>query len=374
MRKTIMLTFLFFCALAVSAQANYQWHDPQQAAFQVVSGQAFPKECRGNYHRFADRHQASLPGWVWGNSLHSAGLTLRFNTAAPEITVRYTTGSRSYAMPHMPATGVSGIDLYATDDNGHAMLCHGNYSFRDTVTYTYNNLVYRHAAEGVGYNYELFFPLYNSVNWMEIGVPAGCDFRFLEAETDKPILVYGTSIAHGGCASRPAMAWTGILHRRLELPVINWGFSGSGRLDEEVFTLMKKVDARLFVIDCMPNMTPTNLCSEIVTRMVKGVKMLREVTNAPILIVEHDGYTCEETNDVMRDEYLRANAECRKAFEQLRSEGVKGVYYLSHKEIGMDADGMVDNVHSTDFGMMIYADAYERKIRKILHLGKASRR
>lgn len=354
---------LFFGA--ATAQTKYQWHDPQKQAFQVVRGQAFPDECKGIYRRFADHRKESVPEHVWGNSLHSAGLTLNFYTNSPEIVVRYTVSNKHYAMSHMPATGVSGIDLYATDCHGKTMLCKGWYNFGDTITYTFRNLVYRNIHQA-GYEFELFFPMYNSVEWMEIGVQPDKTFAFAEAAIEKPILVYGTSIAHGGCASRPAMAWPHIVHRNLELPIINWGFSGAGRLDSSMFVLMREVDARLYILDNMPNMP--SLIDQIQYRLVSGVKMIREKCDTPILIVEHDGYTNEQTNDVDKQLYQRCNQECRKAYEQLQAEGVGNLYYMTYDEIAMDQDGMVDGVHSTDLGMTCYAKAYTRKIREILHM------
>ncbi len=37
-------------------------------------------------------------------------------------------------MPHMPATEVSGIDLYATDNNGQERWCAGNYSMETPLS------------------------------------------------------------------------------------------------------------------------------------------------------------------------------------------------------------------------------------------------
>ena len=112
-------------------------------------------------------------------------------------------------MPHMPATGVSGIDLYATDNNGQERWCAGNYSMGDTIVYNFRGLSYA-AKSGNGFEYQLFLPLYNSVSWMEIGVPADASFRFLPVSQEKPLVIYGTSIAQGACASRPGMAWGNI--------------------------------------------------------------------------------------------------------------------------------------------------------------------
>jgi hypothetical protein len=49
---------------------------------------------------------------VWDLAQDSAGLRVRFVTDAPTIRARWTLRKERLAMPHMPATGVSGLDLY----------------------------------------------------------------------------------------------------------------------------------------------------------------------------------------------------------------------------------------------------------------------
>lgn len=366
MKSTLsLLALMAMLSLSATAQTAFTWFDPQDAPMQVIEGQAFPAECKGSYMRFSNERMSQLPGGVAGNGVHSAGLTLRFHTDASEVRVKYTTTSTNYSMHHMPATGMSGVDLYATDSRGHSMVCHARMNFGEEILYRFTDLTYHEAG---GYDYELFFPLYNGVKTLSIGVPEGATFRFMSASNEKPILVYGTSIAHGACASRPAMAWVNILKRELQLPFVNWGFSGSGRMEPVMFEQMAEVDARLYIIDCMPNMNDTP--QEIFPRLTEGIRLLRAHTDAPILIVEHDGYTTEETRDISRVEYQTTNVECRKAYEQLKHEGVKGLWYLSHEEIGMSAEATVDDTHASDLGMVIYAKAYTKKIRKILHLKK----
>ena len=72
---------------------------------------------------------------------------------------------------------------------------------------------------------------------------------------EKPVVVYGTSIAQGACATRPGLAWTAILERKLDRPLINLGFSGSGQLEKSVIDLMAEIDAKLYILDCLPNLT-----------------------------------------------------------------------------------------------------------------------
>ena len=70
---------------------------------------------------------------------------------------------------------------------------------------------------------------------MEVTVPKQSYFKPLPVRNDKPIVVYGTSITQGACASRPdSHGPNAILGRKLDRPVINLGFSGNGRLGKEL--------------------------------------------------------------------------------------------------------------------------------------------
>ncbi len=70
------------------------------------------------YDRLPARAEGVVRASVWSLSHHSAGMSCRFITDAPEIQVRYTLLLPDLAMPHMPASGVSGADLYTLSTNG----------------------------------------------------------------------------------------------------------------------------------------------------------------------------------------------------------------------------------------------------------------
>ena len=119
--------------------------------------------------------------------------------------------------------------------------------------------------------YAAYLPLYNGIESLEIGVPAGAKFAGLAPRAEKPIVFYGTSITHGACASRPGMVHTAILGRRFDRPVINLGFSGNGRMDPAVGELLTEIDAAVYVIDCLPNMQP----ADVTAKCIPLVKQLR---------------------------------------------------------------------------------------------------
>lgn len=364
--KTLKLPFLilFICLVhSVTLSAQMQWKNPLNENTQVVRGQAWQKELSGTYYRLPDRAEEQVRKALWDLSRSSAGLSIAFRSNAPEIKVRYhVTGG--FSMAHMPATGKSGVDLYATDAHGRQRWCAARYSFGDTITFTYSNLSYANDA-GHGYEYQLFLPPYNEVTWLEIGVPQEAKLTFLPVSQEKPLVIYGTSIAQGACASRPGMIWGSILERELQHPVINLGFSGNGQLEAEFFDLLAEIDAKLFIIDCMPNMT-NDRTDWIYGRTLNGVKKLREKSKAPILLVEHSGYTNDLTSAKAEESYRNCNDELREAYRSLQSEGIEGLYYLTHAEIGLTMDAMVEGVHPSDLGMKQYADAYILKIKEIL--------
>jgi len=372
MKRRILSVFLFllFANTAAFAQdVSYTWWDPAKSEFPVLEGQAWSKELQNPYDRLPARAQKTVREEVWLRSRNSAGLMLRFKSNSSEIVVRYkVTGSR--AMHHMPATGVSGIDLYAVNADGKWLWCAGRYSMGDTIEYRFRGLEPNDAYHEKGREYRLYLPLYNSVEWMQIGVPGTASFNPLPVRKEKPIVVYGTSIAQGGCASRPGMAWPAILGRQMDRPVINLGFSGNGRLEPEVISLLSEIDAKLFILDCLPNLGASDamLYAQVKNKVTESVKQLRQKTAAtPILLAEHCGYSDELINKGNRQSYQKLNAAQREAYQQLKSTGYNQVYLLTKEEIGLSPDATVDGIHPNDVGMQDYASGYEKSIRRILH-------
>lgn len=337
------------------------WHNPQSEKFHVVNGQGWPSELKGSYNRFPARCEGIVRESVWDLSQHSAGLYVKFKTNSPSIHIRYgITGD--IQMPHMPATGVSGVDLYSKDENNR-LRWHAtghNRSFSDTTTFKYNNLTYE-TKDTEGYEFTLYLPLYNHVEWLEVGVEQSSHFRFLPASIEKPIVVYGTSIAQGACCTRPGMAWTNIVQRDMDTRVINLGFSGNGQMEPEVFTLLSELDASIFVIDCMANMDfeRTDLIYE---RTLNGVRILRSKTDAPIILVEHAGYSFASTSETIMEKPINCNIELNRAYRTLLQEGIHHLFLLPNSENAYGLDEMVEGIHPNDIGMMHQATVTEKYI------------
>lgn len=368
MKKFLVFLFLAKFPFAGFSQA-IQWHEPK-----FVEGVCVLDSCN-IFHRLPVSMKDSVRRPVWNLSENTAGEFIHFKTSATEISVRYTLASNNFSMPHMPSTGVSGLDLFAIDVNGNWNWAPGRYHFGDTCSYRFSNLFLAKNHTGVSEFY-LYLPLYNSVKWLSVGVNEKDSFAFLEKRKEKPIVAYGTSIMQGAVASRPGLAWTNILQRNIDRTVINLGFSGNGRFEKPIFDLMAQVDAELYILDCMPNLTRGISDEEVKERVTYGLKKLRERNpNVPILFTEHAiGYAPFYMDTARLNEYHRSSLVIEKIFNDLQKTGIGNIYLLTDKDIGFDINSTTEGLHPNDIGMMKYAVAYEKKVREILHepVGKIS--
>jgi lysophospholipase L1-like esterase len=352
-----------------SQQTKTKWWNPDQNEFTVIDGQAWSGETESDYDRLPLKAKTEVREAVWNLSKYTAGIKIRFRTTAGEIKIRYKVNG-ALNMPHMPTTGVSGVDLYAKNSDGGWLWCKGRYTFGDTILYNFTSITPdKQYGHNKGQEYHLYLPLYNSVEWLEIGVTGDVLFEPLPVRKEKPIVVYGTSIAQGGCASRPGMAWTNILERKMDRTLINLAFSGNGRLEDEIIQLLTEIDAKVYVLDCLPNLTLGKVytAEEVKRRILDSVQLLRKKSQAPVLLVEHAGYGDASSNNNTKESIALLNKTMQEAFAQLKAEGIQNLFLLGQKELGLDFEDFVDGTHPTDLGMQKYALAYEKKLRQILY-------
>ena len=299
---------------------------------------------------------------MWDLSRHSTGLCVRFVTDATAIHARWTVTNKNLAMPHMPATGVSGLDLYVEGRAGS-----GGGSRTAGRPRRRRPRSSRAGSPAGEKEYLLYLPLYNGVSSVEIGLPKGAALKKADprpADRRAPIVFYGTSITQGGCASRPGMVHTAILGRPFDRPVINLGFSGNGTLDPDIAALLGELDAAVFVLDCLPNLT----AAQVAERTEPFVKALRKAKpTTPILLVEDRTYANAAVLPALAKRNADSRAACKKAFDALVAAGDKNLHYLAgDKLIGDDGEGTVDGSHPTDLGFMRQADAFAEALRPLL--------
>ena len=344
-------------AKAPPPEPALQWHDVTQWG---VEGRAFgDMERQRWFDRFPSAAEGKVTNAVWGLSRDTAGMMVRFKTDASTIWANYTLRTERLAGANMTAIGASGIDLYARDDTGKWRWVGVTRPDKKIIRQS----IIADLAPGLR-EYAAYLPLYNGVENLSIGVPPTAKFEPLAPRTAKPIVFYGTSITHGASASRPGMVHTAILGRRFDRPVINLGFSGNGRMDAAVGDLLVKIDASVYVIDCLPNMS----ADQVREKCVPLVKQLRAARPAvPIVLVEDRRNTNSWIQPKRNQHHTENHAALRACFEQLQKEGVGQLYYLPGDDLlGSDAEGATDGSHPNDLGMVRQADQFEPVLRKAL--------
>jgi hypothetical protein len=143
-----------------------------------------------------------------------------------------------------------------------------------------------------------------------------------------------------------------IIGRKLDLPVINLGFSGSGKMEPAMADLLAELDPSVYVLDCLWNMSP----EMVSTRVEPFVKRLRAARpDTPICLVED----CSVRNVCPTEK----GTILRAIDQKLTAAGVKNLHFLSnHGMLGDDTEGTVDGCHPNDLGMMRQAEAFTKAL------------
>lgn len=314
------------------------------------------------YSRLPDSLKNTIRKEVWQLGGNSAGIAVRFRSNASNIKARWVSADTKY-MNHMSPTGSRGLDLYVlTDDSVWTTLgaARPNRHGARTEAEVMRNM------EPEMREYMLYLSLYNGVDSLEIGIDKKA--KLLPPVLDlprkgKPIVMYGTSILQGGCATRPGMAHTNMLMRRLQREVINLGFSGNALLDPEMARFMAQADASVFVIDAMPNCS-AKLVGE---RMEKFISIIREAhPDTPILLVECPIFPHTRYNKQARAAVEDKNKVLKDIYSRLKASDSQLYYFEGADILGDNAEATVDNTHFTDLGFSIYADALEPVLKMLL--------
>lgn len=362
------LAVLCACSLPVVAggaaeipSKNYdkdplRWYDAKDL---YVEGRGW-NDVKDYYDRLPAKAEGVVRPPVWNLALSSAGMNVRFFADTTTIAVRWKLRKPSLGMPHMAPTGVSGVDLYGRlDDGTWRWIAIGKPTGEE------NNATLVSALPPGRREYRIYLPLYNGVSSVEIGLPAAAKLERIDAaKLPKPVVFYGTSIMQGACASRTGMAQSSIIGRRLDMPVINLGFSGNGKMEPEMAKLLAELDASVFVLDALPNCA----AEEVKERTEPLVKAIRAAhPNTPIILVEDRTYADAIWLKSKLERNLTSRTEYKAAYERLMSAGVTGLTYVTGDQLlSADGEATVDASHPTDLGFVQYADVLTPIIKQAL--------
>ena len=353
-----ILTSILTAVLSLSAfAAETVWHDATEfPLFGKISEQT-----NSRYERLPGYLEGVSRMPVWKLGRNSAGLYLRFRSDSPVISVRWEPMFDN-TMSHMADTGTKGLDLYMLTDDGWSFvkcwrLKEGQRDQEASI-----------SCDPVMREYMLYLSLYDGVKSLEIGVSEGYHIGEPEVQSPQngqPVIMYGSSILQGGCCSRPGMAHTNILARKIDRTVVNLGFSGNAKIDYEIAELMASYpDPGLFVLDYAPN-CDAKLIEEKAERFFRIIRDAHP--DVPVVFVALPPYPRKTFSTKQGSRMEEINAAQLMVYQKLKKSGEKNIYYVkSAGMLGDDNESTVDGTHFTDLGMMRYVDHILPTIRKAL--------
>ena len=345
-----------FVAEGATISDGMKWYDGTELP---IEGKGFSNTAL-YYDRLPTNVTTSVNEGVRSRAHTTSGMLFRFSTDSTNLVFKWVPYSSSLSMDHMPATGVSGIDVYRFDAEK------GRWCYVKAGRITSSSGATLSLDWTPGTPCLVNLPLYNGLKSFTLGVDPEASVSPLPPRAsgiEKPVVFYGTSITQGGCASRPGMSFVNIVGRDLDVPVVNLGFSGSGLMELEMSEHLAAIDASCYVLDCVWNMRgmAVNTFTNRYESFIRNLRARRP--NVPIVMAGKSDVYCAGPID--KDECVR------ELYERLIAEGwTKLVHLPKDGMYSGDFEGTVDGTHANNLGMRSLAKSYGKAVRQALDAAK----
>ncbi|MBQ7308376.1 MAG: hypothetical protein IJW82_07625 [Clostridia bacterium] len=285
---------------------------------------------------------------------NTSGGRLKFSTNSTRLEINVTYNQLN-VMSHMAIEGSSGFMLLEENNCETIGFCKMLPPTSDQKT-GYNLSV--ELPKGKMRDYVLWFPLYNQVKSLTIGLDKDCKVSNGKKYKEiKPILYYGSSITQGGCASRPDNSYPALISKWTNVDFVNFGFSGSGLAEENMINYLAQIDCSLFVCDYDHNAPNVDYLEKTHYRLYEIFRKVKK--DIPILFLSapsnsFDNVSRKDRKKVIKNTYIKA-----------KSQGDNNVYFIDGESLLGKKDRincMVDNCHPTDLGFYRMAKKIYQKI------------
>ena len=320
------------------------------------------EENGGTFCRLPKRAQGVVREPVWELAQCPASARLCFRSDTTAMRVRCALRS-AVPFAHMPLTGHSGLALYCGEPYRQVPRA---VAFPQMNEKEFQGVLFEGVSPRIR-EYTLYLPPYNAPVAVEIGLTR--DARIEEPSPlalDRPLVFYGTSITQGGCVHTAGADYASILGRMLNLDVVNLGFSGNGKGEPEVARFISEIDASLYALDYVANVSPEDLRETLPV----FVKILREAhPDTPIVLMSRVVYTaCTFSLDA------RARHEAQRDviihfYSQARRDGDANIHFVDGNSLINYAAQLAysdQGVHPTNVGFQMMAEALAPQIAQIL--------
>lgn len=340
------------------------WHDPASMPFRLEGFAWFHQDRL--YRRLPLQPSEPIPEAVHWLANHTAGGQIRFMTDSDVIYIKAQLLKRA-DMYHMAPTGQCGFDCYTGTL--------GKQQFAGTAAFaphedSYTALLHRDKRRRLRM-ITIYFPLYQAVQEVSIGLRAGAALMAPPPfDAEGRVIVYGTSITQGACASRPGMAYPSQLSRSVNLEFINLGFSGSGKGEPEMARMLAQIDnPACLVLDYEANCGGLAKLKETLPSFISIYR--QKHPKVPVLLISRISPPSIDWDEELKLELEERRTYQKSMVEELARQGDDRLYFLDGSELlgSRYGDSTVDGVHPTDFGFVQMADGILPELRRCLEIG-----
>ena len=345
-----------YMAIPVADESGIKFHSPFEKPFRLA-GSAFQESLGHTFRRIP--MDTFISDTVDVLAWYTAGIQLQFKSTSKKVIIKARL-KHGNIMHHMPQTGSSSFDLYVGGP--------GNWQLKRSTRYDlhaqeFTTSLFESEVPGVR-EYLINFPLYNGVESVWIGLEEDCEIMPPTPwSCDKPVVVYGTSITQGGCASHPGGAWTNILSRWHNAEFYNFGFSGSGKGEPAAAEMLASIEnPRCFILDYEPNAHNTGIRNTL----EKFLDILRSKhPEVPITVISKSPHASTMLSFGANDDCEEVSEDCRLSREfqkeliaRRRAAGDDKLYFVDGlKLLGIDwGECMMDGCHFNDLGFYRFAE------------------
>ena len=345
------------------ADSNIRYYTVDDNKNFVLEGLPF-REKGGSFRRIPE-NDALFPFSegvdIYAN--HTAGVMLRFATDSADIRVKAKV-KMTWNSGDIMTLGRIGFDLYCGKPQESFCVGISRINFDEVNSLEYNvsgQLYNRPNPYKVVHEFQLNFPLYAAVEEFEIGLEKDAVIELPSPRSNpKPLILYGTSIEQGCSASRPGMAYSNIISRKLNREIINMGFAGSAKGEELMAEMLSDIpNPGAYILWYDSNVSVDELASTLpnFTDILKNAHK-----KTPVVTISKLPYPDETAADMYDDanfdERSRRNAIHAENMQRRSNMGDARCHYIDgRKMLGENsAECFHDLIHPNDYGMAKIAE------------------
>ncbi len=338
-----------------------EWFSPKEPPFRIAGFAWFESE--GIYRRLLKKPLWSITRRANAQAECGAGGQISFQTNSRRLVIRARFRKNGVTLLKT-ATSLVSLDCYL-GPTGRARYCDNTFfaAAPSSGVRTLFDLPRREMR-----TVTLNLPLFQAVKKVSIGLEPGSRIAAPAPYDDpRPIVIYGTSITQGCYASRPGMAWTNIVSRRINREFINLGFAGGGCGEPDMARNVASItDPACFVLDYEANGGGFKRLRKTFPQFIRILR--RAHPKVPILAISKIAYPSELIHPENLKARLAGRDVQRDTIRKMKKQGDRRLHFhdASHL-LGKDFEECTMDVgHPSDMGFMRIADGLTPVLKRVL--------